>query len=183
MKISLPEESQVKSLNLGYQSGGNIFLDKITLKSGKFIVIGTDDIAVFRSEKSFEDGDSSIIECRTYQVSTLSHKQTELINTTISKLESAFKTLKKIYGEDLYSQDLTSCMAWFYANRLYFNDAESQEPLAEMYLDGFLGTSKMTLSEICDNLITEITDAIQISDDDAVEHVVDEFIAFMKDLH
>lgn len=56
--IDIPEESEVKDLILGWQSGGNCFLDTIILKNGMQIVVSSDGIGIYKNQEAFENGET-----------------------------------------------------------------------------------------------------------------------------
>lgn len=54
------EDSLLESVETGWNSGGNIYLDFITLKDGTVLVISYDAIGVYRNRESFDNGDKPI---------------------------------------------------------------------------------------------------------------------------
>lgn len=54
------EDSCIDDVEDGWQSGGNIFLDFITLKDGTIVVISEDAISLHLNRESFDEGDKPI---------------------------------------------------------------------------------------------------------------------------
>lgn len=60
------EDSFIKEVDEGWHSGGNIYLDLITLKDGSVLVISEDAIDLYKNRKSFDDGDAPLFEHERY---------------------------------------------------------------------------------------------------------------------
>lgn len=50
------DDSLLESVETGYNSGGNIYLDFITLKDGTVLVVSEDAIGLYRNRESFDEG-------------------------------------------------------------------------------------------------------------------------------
>lgn len=54
------EESFIESIDDGWNSGGHIFLDTITMKDGTVLVISDDVICLYKNQDSFDEGKQCI---------------------------------------------------------------------------------------------------------------------------
>lgn len=59
--IDVPEESFIKGLNLGINTGGNIMCDFIRLKNGQVICISGEVIALYKNEEDANNNEDNII--------------------------------------------------------------------------------------------------------------------------
>lgn len=60
IEIIKDADSHLQTVETGWNSGGNIFLDFITLDDGTVLVVSGDAIGLYKNREAFDDGDKPI---------------------------------------------------------------------------------------------------------------------------